>query len=207
MNSLAFQHPWALWALCLLPAVAWLALRGRRGAVHATGTLGLWRRTLETPRTEPPRARRTLPLSAWVALAALVFGIAALAHPTAQAAPRAGPAWTLVVDRSPSMYLPAPTDERSLATLGLASAGGRAARGDAPGAGRPGGREDVRKRRDSARVAALAQRRSPGEVGVRGAPAPRGLVHGAHARTGSTGRFADALRVPGPLGLHLGQRL
>lgn len=123
MNSLAFQHPWALWALCLLPAVAWLALRGRRGTVHATGTLGLWRRTLETPRTEPPRARRTLPLSAWVALAALGFGIAALAHPTAQAAPRVGPAWTLVVDRSPSMYLPASTDERSLATLGLASAG------------------------------------------------------------------------------------
>lgn len=94
LGSLAFILPLLLVLLGLLP---------QRPRQQVTGTLGLWR-LLEDGASGGARSRR-LPLSRWLLALALCLGAAALAGPR-QRRGEAAEAWTIVMDRSPSMYLP-----------------------------------------------------------------------------------------------------
>jgi len=102
--GLAWERPWGVLAL-LVPALVWLlAARGGRSVDVWTGTLAVWREVAgPTPQRE--RRARRLPLAVRFLLAALVIGTLALVEPRAPS-PAASRTWTVVVDRSPSMYLP-----------------------------------------------------------------------------------------------------
>ena len=108
MNGWTLDRPEALLLLPLLLVFAWLARRGPRAEVHATGALAIWKRAVPESAPERQRARRNLPPAAWAALLALACAWLALAGPRFESArPGAGP-WTLVVDRSASMFLAPP---------------------------------------------------------------------------------------------------
>jgi hypothetical protein len=101
--GLTWQRPW-LALLLAVPALIWLlAARQERAVAFWTGTLALWRESAVAPARArpaglPPRAVRYL-------VAALGAAVLALAGPDRKTS--AGlRAWTVVVDRSPSMYLP-----------------------------------------------------------------------------------------------------
>jgi hypothetical protein len=91
-------------ALLALPLAA-LLLGARGGAVLAlvTGTLESWR-AAERNRPAQERRRRRVPLALVCLAVALAFAAFALARPARSAGPEARQ-FTLVVDRSPSMYL------------------------------------------------------------------------------------------------------
>ncbi len=100
-----WMRPLGLWGLAL-PVLLFLLSRLRaRPRSLATGTLFLWK---EVARVAPQRTRRatcgTTPAT-WIAIAALACGALALAGPTV-VRPEAPRTWSLVIDRSPSMFLP-----------------------------------------------------------------------------------------------------
>jgi hypothetical protein len=103
---LAFEwaRPLGLAALFSVPVVWWLASRSARPPRVSTGTLEVWR---EVTRTQPSEieTRRATSLALWCLLASLACGALALAGPREVGASSAV-TWRVVVDRSPSMYLP-----------------------------------------------------------------------------------------------------
>ena len=104
-GTLYFARPWGLLALVLPLSVLLASWVGRRPRELSTGTLELWRDL--GPEAEAAGVRRAwrLPFSRLLLLAALVSGALALAGPRFAGAP-AGNTWRIIVDRSPSMYLP-----------------------------------------------------------------------------------------------------
>ncbi len=93
-------------ALLALPLLLWLFLRRREEPrLEATGLLTLWRAlTAGDLRAAEGGARRLTP-RAWWLLFALLLGALAVSGPRPERPPRFG-RYELVVDRSPSMYLP-----------------------------------------------------------------------------------------------------
>ncbi len=102
--GLEWARPGGAWAL-LLPLLVWLLAKRGLGAVPVwSGTLSLWRLAGAHAAPRERRARR-LPWTVRLLLLALVTGALALAGPRAPL-PEGMRAWSVVVDRSPSMYLP-----------------------------------------------------------------------------------------------------
>jgi hypothetical protein len=101
--GLRFLAPGFLLLLVLPLAALWLGARG--GAVRAlvTGTLEAWR-TAERNRPAQERRKRRVPPALYCLAAALASAALALARPE-RVVPEPGRRFTLVVDRSPSMYL------------------------------------------------------------------------------------------------------
>ena len=98
-------RPAGVWAL-LLPFVVLLFARFRaRPEARATGALSVWR---EIAPVEAPRARGVrprIPLAVWLCAAGLAAGALALAGPRLGAPPLPR-GFVVVVDQSPSMFLP-----------------------------------------------------------------------------------------------------
>ncbi len=106
MSGWSFAQPHALWALLLLALLWWRSRAAGHGEAQWTAALALWRRAAQAAAPTDPRERDGLPPYALAAVLAALFGIFALAGPQRSSA-RAGPAhWTLVLDRSPAMFLP-----------------------------------------------------------------------------------------------------
>lgn len=101
--DLVWQRPW-LALLLLLPALIWL-LAARQDQAHSvwTGTLALWRDAQQAPARATPA--RLPPMAVRLLIGSLAAAVLALAGP-ALSTPRVAQTWTVVVDRSPSMYLP-----------------------------------------------------------------------------------------------------
>ena len=110
--GLVLERPAGL-ALLALPLLLWLFLRRREEPrLEATGLLTLWRELAAGDvRAAEGGARRLTP-RAWWLVTALLLGALAVSGPRPERPPRLE-SYELVVDRSPSMYLP------------LAAAGGR----------------------------------------------------------------------------------
>lgn len=100
-----WARPLGLLALLLPLALALLLRRRERPRSVATGTLAIWEAVGEERRAESTRTRRGLPPRARVLCVALALGALAIAGPRREAPPLGG-RWRVVVDRSPSMYLP-----------------------------------------------------------------------------------------------------
>jgi len=101
--GVTWQRPW-LALLLAVPVLIWLlAARRDRSTLVWTGTLALWSEA--QPATERARASRRPPLAVRFLVAALAAAVLALAGPGRATAAGAS-VWTVVVDRSPSMYLP-----------------------------------------------------------------------------------------------------
>ena len=101
MSAPVLDRPAGLLVLLAIPLAWWLARRFDVPRTRPTGAVALWRE-VATAELSAARRRRLPPGLAWLTLA-LAAGALALAGP------RGGPmsvGWTLVVDRSPSMYLP-----------------------------------------------------------------------------------------------------
>jgi len=97
-----WQRPLALWSLVLPLVVLLVARRRARPEPVAVGTFAIWRRI--GGGAEGVLRRRRLPLWALLLALSLAAGALALARPRrARAAPPRR--WTVVVDRSPSMFL------------------------------------------------------------------------------------------------------
>lgn len=100
----AFAWPPGL-LLLAIPAALWIAVRRRRAPRReATGTLELWRLADGAAASRGARARRRRPPGLALLCASLVCGALALAGPRRGAATPA--VRRLLLDRSPSMYLP-----------------------------------------------------------------------------------------------------
>ncbi|HTF86971.1 MAG TPA: hypothetical protein VK843_01085, partial [Planctomycetota bacterium] len=106
MNGWFFARPEALWLLLSIPLLGWLARSSEPSLPRWTGGLHFWRRSLETEAPIGAQRQRGLPWSLVAALLAVSLTCFALADL------RRGPAatvplhWQLVLDRSPSMFLP-----------------------------------------------------------------------------------------------------
>jgi hypothetical protein len=108
MNGWVLRDPAWLAAWILVALLWWRARQIAPARPEWTGALALWKRVPGFPAAAGAHARERARLSwaARLALMALVFGVLALAHPSWRApASGAGP-WTLVLDRSPAMFLP-----------------------------------------------------------------------------------------------------
>ncbi len=106
MNGWSFAQPLALLALLAVPILWWRARAAGRGEPQWTGALVLWRRVAQEAVPLDARERRGLPLSVFAALLAAVLGSLALAGPQHSREGAGASRWTLVLDRSPSMFLP-----------------------------------------------------------------------------------------------------
>jgi hypothetical protein len=101
--GLTWQRPW-LALLLAVPVLIWfLAARRDRSTLVWTGTLALWSEA--DPTTTRSRAARNPPRAVLYLVAGLAAAVLALAGPQ-RATVAAASVWTVVVDRSPSMYLP-----------------------------------------------------------------------------------------------------
>ena len=107
LAAFVWSEPARLWALALPLALwVWLAWRPERPSARLSGALALWRELALRRSSAGPRARRARPpLERALRIAALAAIVLALAEPRWRAGESAP--WTFVVDRSPSMYLPA----------------------------------------------------------------------------------------------------
>lgn len=112
-----FDRPWALASLLVPFLVALLALQARRAPRASTGTLEVWRQ-LPPDAARAPARRTRPPWSALLLVAALCAACLALAGPRAPLSSAAR--WTVLIDRSPSMYARSEGRtalERALSTL------------------------------------------------------------------------------------------
>ncbi len=106
MNGWSFAQPLALLALLAVPLLWWRARTAGRGEPQWTAALALWRRVAQEAVPLDARDRRGLPLYVLAALLAAVFGTLALAGPQRRGERAGALRWTLVLDRSASMFLP-----------------------------------------------------------------------------------------------------
>ncbi|MBK7877225.1 MAG: hypothetical protein IPJ77_16030 [Planctomycetes bacterium] len=110
MESLGFEfaRPWALVLLALPLALLVVARLVDRPPAWYTGAFELWLRVARTRPDDARAQKRRVPPPLWP----FALGLACAA--LAAAGPRPGGsgagAWRVIVDRSPSMYLPASTD-------------------------------------------------------------------------------------------------
>lgn len=104
LAAIELARPGALAWLVVPLVVAWLASRPRAPLVRPTGTAEIWREVARDP-AAAPASRRAIPWRLALLLAALTAAVLALAEPRA-AGPSERATWRVVVDRSPSMYLP-----------------------------------------------------------------------------------------------------
>lgn len=94
----------------LAPLVLLLFLRRPKPPrSEATGTLELWRRLEARELSSAARTRHGMTWRAWLLCAALALAALAIAGPRKERTPRVQ-RWRVVVDRSPSMYLPLEPD-------------------------------------------------------------------------------------------------
>lgn len=98
---IAFDRPWALVSLAIPLLVTLLASQARRAPRSSTGTLEFWRQVPPDAARAPTR-RSTPPLALLLLVAALCAGCLALAGARARATH--APQWTVLIDRSPSMF-------------------------------------------------------------------------------------------------------
>lgn len=103
MFGFEFVRPLALAGLVVPALLLLLSLRPERPEPRAIGTFKLWRSLPES--REGAGQRRRIPLARWLLVTSLVLGCFGLAEPR-ETLPPVGKSWTVVVDRSPSMYLP-----------------------------------------------------------------------------------------------------
>jgi hypothetical protein len=101
--GIRFLAPLCLWLLVVPLVALWLGARGGALLALVTGTLESWRAAERNRPAEVERKRR-VPPALWCLAAALACAALALARPERVAA-AARRQFTLVVDRSPSMYL------------------------------------------------------------------------------------------------------
>ena len=97
-----FDRPWALASLLVPLVVTLLALQARRAPRASTGTLDVWRQVPPDAARAPAR-RASPPWSVLLLVAALCAACLALAG--ARAPSTIAPRWTVLIDRSPSMYV------------------------------------------------------------------------------------------------------
>lgn len=116
---IAFDRPWALVSLAIPLVVTLLALQARRAPRSSTGTLELWKQVPPEAARAPVR-RSTPPLALLLLVAALCAACLALAGARARAS--LSPRWTVLLDRSPSMYAGAGGATALEAALELVSA-------------------------------------------------------------------------------------
>lgn len=117
MATLELAHPAALGLLALpLALLVLVRARSARPERDATGALELWKR-VGSGHPSPARAR-AIPLSIWLCAAACALAVLALAAPRITD-PRATNPLVVLVDRSPSMYLPHGGSTRLERALGL----------------------------------------------------------------------------------------
>ncbi|HUR27842.1 MAG TPA: hypothetical protein VM509_06630, partial [Planctomycetota bacterium] len=108
MSGWLFAHPAALSGLLLVPLLWWRARAGAPPRVQWTAALALWRRALPVEATEGATRRSAISWSLAAALCAVTFAVLALADPQRTPSRAMAERWTLVLDRSPSMFLPVP---------------------------------------------------------------------------------------------------
>ncbi|MFT5198519.1 MAG: hypothetical protein ACI87O_001176 [Planctomycetota bacterium] len=96
-----WDRPWALWLAPLLILAWWLLLVARRPRVRFTGAFTFWSNGPQ--QDSDSRRRRLWPVRYWEWIALLFAGLA-LAGPSPQVEQQ-GAQLTVLVDRSPSMYL------------------------------------------------------------------------------------------------------
>ena len=109
MNGIELARASALGLLVLPVVLLLLARRPGRPERLATGTLEVWRAVAGARPKAARGARPRIPLDVWWTALALTLGALALAGPSPERAPTELE-WRFVVDRSPSMYLPAGRD-------------------------------------------------------------------------------------------------
>lgn len=122
LGAIQWTRPLGLLALVLPLVVLLASLRRERPEPVVTGTFALWARLASAAGGE--RSRRRVPPARWLMIAALALGAVALGGPRE---PRSAAVRRLrvLVDRSPSMYLPctgAEDDERAMTRLASALA-------------------------------------------------------------------------------------
>ena len=108
--GLEWVRPLGFLAL-LAPLLLFLFLRRPRPPrTEATGTLDLWRRVEGEELSTSTQTRRGLSWRSWLLCAALGLASLAIAGPRRERAPHTE-RWSVIVDRSASMYLPRAPEE------------------------------------------------------------------------------------------------
>ena len=122
MNGWLLRHPEALLGWIAVAYLFWRLRRTAAAQTQWTGALSIWKRVplIADEAGTRARERRALPWSLRFALGALALGVLALADPIASPHSASRPAWSLVLDRSPSMFLP--VDSSAGAPLRIAAA-------------------------------------------------------------------------------------
>lgn len=117
--DLEWARPGGLWALALPVIVLLLVRLLARPAAQFTGTLALWSRLEQASIARGARSHRRIPPAVWLLALALSFGALALAGPRLPSE-KEQRVWYVIVDRSPSMYLPSEGGTRIVRALTLA---------------------------------------------------------------------------------------
>jgi hypothetical protein len=104
IGDIELERPLALLLLALPFALLLLVRLRARPEEDATGTLEIWRRAAAEQPTSAARSRRKIPLAIWLVCASLACAAVAAAGPRQKH--EGGQSITIVVDRSPSMFLP-----------------------------------------------------------------------------------------------------
>ncbi len=110
MNGWSFLHPGVLWMALVVPILWWRARAGDRAAPQWTGSISIWRNIVPAPGSAVEKTRRATPWPLVLALLGLTSGIFALAEPQRSPPRERAPSWNLILDRSPSMFLPVAQD-------------------------------------------------------------------------------------------------
>ena len=122
MSGWMLRHPEALAGWLLVALLWWRLRRVAPAPAEWTGALAIWKRVPLTEEQSGSRARerRAIPWSVRAALCALSLGCLALADPVKHTALLGRQTWTLVLDRSPSMFLPLDTSADSRTRIATA---------------------------------------------------------------------------------------
>lgn len=103
---LGLERPWVLASLVLVIGVLWRSWQAGVPAGRLLGTLRFW----PDQELSGDHLRRRIPPARWALAGAMVAAIAGLAGPVWNEAQQTA-AWTVIVDRSPSMGLPLSEDK------------------------------------------------------------------------------------------------
>jgi hypothetical protein len=106
MSGWSLATPNALWLLLALPVLWWRARTSEAPASEWTGSIALWRSVSSPVSTAGTRRSSGVPWPLVAALFAFTLAVLALADPRQSATVARDLKWRLVLDRSPSMFLP-----------------------------------------------------------------------------------------------------